>query len=418
MKTGMSRRDFIGKTVVAGAMIGGFSIINSRGAEKELKIGLVGCGGRGNGAMQNCIEAGNMLGIKVKPVATADWFLDRARNCGRKYGIPETHCFDGADAYKKVLETDAELILLAAAPAFRPVHFEAAIAAGKHVFMEKPVAVDPPGARSVIATGGKAKEKGLAVVAGTQRRHTDSYRANAHLIHNGAIGDILNAQIYWLGRVPWVKRKEQGQSDADYLVSNWVNWCMMSGDHIVEQHVHNIDIANWYIGRLPLTANGFGGRVKRQTGDQYDFFSVDFDYGEGCHVHSMCRQIEGCYSRVGEVFQGTKGSCEGKVKSTAGLDIKVPQFMAGNGQVLEHYDLLESIMNGKPLNEAENVATSTMTAIMGRMAAYTGQVIRWSDLMSDNKSKYYNLTLTPTALDFEKNSVVAPKDDVYPLPPA
>ncbi|OVE74036.1 hypothetical protein BVX94_01785 [bacterium B17] len=416
MNAKISRRNFMEKTMVASAMVGGFSILNAKGAEKEVKIALVGCGGRGNGAMHNCIEAGKMLGIKIKPVATGDWFLDKAKKCGRKYGVSEKQCFGGADAYKKVLETDAELVLFATAPAFRPIHFEAAVKAGKHCFIEKPVAVDPPGCRQVISAGEEAKKKGLAVVAGTQRRHEAGYRKNAHLIHNGAIGDILNGQVYWLGRVPWIKGRANGQSDADYLVNNWVNWCMMSGDHIVEQHVHNLDVANWFIGRLPKLANGFGGRLKRKTGDQYDFFSVDFDYGEGCHVHSMCRQIQGCYSRVGEVFHGTKGSCSGRIKSNAGLNIEVPNFKGGNGQVLEHYHLLEGMINGKPLNEAEQVATSTLTAIMGRIAAYTGQIIKWDDLMKNNKSKYYNLSLTPTALDFEKGSVVAPKDNVYPMP--
>lgn len=416
----MSRRSFMNKTAVAGAVAGSFSIINARGqgGVKEFKVALVGCGGRGNGAANNCVEAAKELGINLKFVATGDWFESKAGQAGERFGVPEDKCFSGADAFRKVMETDAEIVILATPPAFRPVHFEVAVNAGKNVFMEKPVAVDPPGIRRLLAAGIKAKEKGLAVVAGTQRRHQDSYRISAHQIHNGAIGEILNGQVYWLGNVPWTRARQAGQSDADYLVNNWLNWSMMSGDHIVEQHVHNIDVANWFIGRNPIMANGFGGRTRRTTGDQFDFFSIDFDYGEGCHVHSMCRQNKGCYSRVGEAFTGTKGTWGGKVNSNAGLTIDTPQFKGGNPYMVEHYDLLESIIKNQPLNETENVGHSTMAAIMGRISAYTGQIVRWSDVMSTESSKYYNLKLAPTAEDFETGDVIAPPDDVFAMPPA
>ncbi|MBT3293639.1 MAG: Gfo/Idh/MocA family oxidoreductase [Verrucomicrobia bacterium] len=420
MTSEISRRSFINRTAAAGAMLSSFSILNAQaqGGIKEFKVALVGCGGRGNDAAKNCVAAAKQLGVTIKWVAAADWFEGKAKGFGSRYGIPETQCFGGADGYQKVMASDADIVLLATTPNFRPLHLEAAVEAGKHVFMEKPVAVDPPGARRVIAAGEKAKLKGLSIVAGTQRRHQDRYRQAAHLIHNGAIGDILVGQIYWLGRVPWVKRRDAGQSDADYLVKNWLNWSMMSGDHICEQHVHNIDVANWFIGRNPIVANGFGGRSKRQTGDQYDFFSIDFDYGEGCHVHSMCRQNKGCYSRVGEVFTGTKGSYNGKVKSDSELTIKVPSFPQGNPYVVEHLDLMSGIIKEEPLNEAETVAHATMAAIMGRISAYTGQIVRWSDVMQNEKSKFYNRALIPTAEAFETGNVTAPKDDVISIPPA
>jgi myo-inositol 2-dehydrogenase/D-chiro-inositol 1-dehydrogenase len=416
----ISRRSFIGRTAAAGAALSSFSILNARAQNgvKEFKAALIGCGGRGKRAAQNCNDAAKILGVGIKWVAAADWWEGSVKNFGNRSGVPADKCFVGADGYRKVMETDADIVLMATPPAFRPLHLEAAVEAGKHAFIEKPVAVDPPGARRIMAAGEKAKAKGLAIVAGTQRRHQDRYREAAHLIQNGAIGDILGGQIYWLGRVPWVKRRETNQSDADYLVKNWLNWAMMSGDHICEQHVHNIDVANWFIGRYPVMANGFGGRHKRRSGDQFDFFSIDFDYGDGCHVHSMCRQNAGCYSRVGEAFTGTKGTYDGRVRAKDGHGIEVPAFRGGNQYVVEHVDLLESIMADKPLNEAEAVASATMAAIMGRISAYTGQVVRWTDVMVNEKSKYYNRTLTPTAEDFETGNVTAPADDVFPIPPA
>jgi len=414
----LNRRSFMQKTVAAGSMAAGFSVITSRaqGSGRTIKAALIGCGGRGSGAARDLITAANKLGVKIQWTAASDWVESKAKRFGGGHKIPADQCFGGANGYKKLLQTDAEIVLMATPPNFRPIHFEAAVNAGKHVFAEKPVAVDAPGIRRFLAAGKKGKEKGLSMVAGTQRRHQDSYRLAAHQIHNGAMGEILNGQVYWLGRVPWVHPRNQRQSDADYLVNNWVNWCMMSGDHIVEQHVHNIDIANWFIGRVPVLVNGFGGRARRNTADQYDFFSIDIDYGEGCHVHSMCRQVSGCYSRVGETFTGTEGSFHGKVKSNKNVDIKTPDFMGGNPYMIEHYDLLKAILDEKPISEAENVGHSTMVAIMGRMSAYTGQIIRWSDVMSNDKSRFYNMALTPTAEDFEKGTVKAPKDNVIPIP--
>jgi len=416
----ITRKNFIGNAAAVGATLSSFSVLTSRGeaSGRVFKAALVGCGGRGNGAAKNLTAAAKQLGVSIQWVAAADWFDEKAKRCGKKFEIPEARCYGGADGYRKVMESDAEIVVQATTPNFRPLHLEAAVAAGKHSFVEKPVAVDPPGARRIIAVGEQAKQKALAIVAGTQRRHEARYRAAAHQIHNGAIGDILNGQVYWLGRVPWIRPRKPGQNDPDYLIQNWLNWSMMSGDHICEQHVHNLDVANWFIGRNPVMANGFGGRSKRTTGDQYDFFSIDFDYGEGCHVQSMCRQIAGCYSRVGEVFAGTEGTYSGKIKSRAGLDIKVPTFREGNPYVNEHYHMLESIIAEKPLNEAETVANATMAAIMGRISAYTGQIVRWSDVMDNEKSRFYNYAVGPTAEDFETGNVVAPEDDVISLPPA
>jgi len=411
-----TRRDFI-KTSAAAAVVTMAANRAFGAARDRIKVAVIGCGGRGSGALNNCIEACKHLNLKVDVVATADWFKKKAEAVGKTHGVPAEMCFYGADAYKKVVATDADVILLATPPNFRPVHFEAAINAGKHVFMEKPVAVDPPGARRIIAAGEIAKKKGLAVVAGTQRRHQAGYRQNQFAVEKGAIGRITGGCIWWCGGALWYKNREQGESAADYMVRNWVSFAEMSGDHVVEQHVHNIDVANWFIGHPPKYAIGFGGRARRKTGNQFDFFSVELDYDDDCHIHSMCRQIGGAYGRVSEHFVGTEGSTWGTGKMVTDKKIAVPDFQeVGGPYVQEHIDLLKSIIDGKPLNEARNVAESTMTGIMCRIAAYTGDLVKWSDLVDNEKSSWYNLALSPSATDFEKGAVVAPKDDVVPIP--
>lgn len=415
----VTRRSFIKSSVAAGAVLGGLSSMNAVGEDKKtIKIALIGCGGRGNGAVGNCLAAGSMLGLSIKVVAAADVFADKVNSFGKKNGVPVEKCFAGFDAYKKVMATDADVVLLATAPAFRPLHLEAAINAGKNVFMEKPVAVDPVGARRIIAAGDKAIEKGLAIVAGTQRRHDAGYRRTQFAVENGAIGRIVGGQVSWCMGQLWYKTRNPGESDADYLTRNWVNFTEMSGDHIVEQHVHNIDVANWFIGRPPVMAIGFGGRARRITANQYDFFSVDFDYGDGCHIHSMSRQINGCYNRVGEFFIGTEGVANGNggLKAKSGWQMEIPQYTEGNPYDLEHKDLLQSILDGKPLNEARQVAESTLAGIMGRIAAYTGELVRWSDLTKNTDSKWYNFACAPSAEDFESGNVVAPKEDVLAVP--
>lgn len=417
---GISRRTFTKGSIAAGTIISNFSILNSAQAQgKEFKVALIGCGGRGTGALANHLDAAEHLGIKIKVVATADAFQEKANNTGKKYNTPEDKCFGGYDAYKKIMETDAEIVIIATPPAFRPLHTEAAVKAGKHLFIEKPVAIDPPGARRIIAAGEEAKKKGLAIVAGTQRRHQAAYLKNACAIKEGAIGQIVGGTIHWCGGALWYKERNAGEDDASYMTRNWTSFAEMSGDHIVEQHVHNIDVANWFIGRLPKAALGFGERARRKTGDQFDFFSIDFDYGDGCNIHSMCRQINGCYNRVSEFFVGTEGVTAGSggMKPFSGKEVKTPDFEEHKGPYCqEHIDLLKSIVAGTPLNEAENVGTSTMCALMGRTAAYTGKLVRWVDLMENKDSEFYNLTLSPTAEDFEKGTVKAPQDEVAPKP--
>jgi myo-inositol 2-dehydrogenase/D-chiro-inositol 1-dehydrogenase len=413
----LSRRHFI-KTSAVGmaAALAGKSVVFAGSTNRKFRVALLGCGGRGTDALENCVEAAKILNVDLEVVATADWFKGKAEATGQRYNVPASRCFGGGDGYQKLLEANPEVVLMATPPNFRPVHFEAAIKAGKHVFMEKPVAVDPPGGRRVIAAGELAKQKGLAVVAGTQRRHQGGYRRIQYQVERGAIGDIAGGCVWWCGGALWYKTKQPGESDADYMVRNWVSFTEMSGDHIVEQHVHNLDVANWYIGHPPSTALGFGGRARRKTGDQFDFFSIDLDYGEGCRIHSMCRQVNGTDGGVREFFRGTQGETWGDGGLKTAKEIGVPDFPNRDPYVQEHVDLLQSIVDEKPINEAGNVATSTLTAIMSRISAYTGKLVRWRDMMENENSPYYGLTLKPTAEDFETGEVVAPPDDIVAVP--
>lgn len=417
----ISRRKFISNVAIAGAAVSALPLFNihAQGTPRKFRIGVIGCGGRGTGAISNILEAGRITGHEVEIYALADFFADRAENTGNRFKVPKERAFGGADAYRKVVEQPVDIVLMATPPNFRPLHLEAAIKAGKHVFIEKPVAVDPVGARKVIELGEEAKRKGLAVVAGTQRRHSGNYLRNQAAVAQGAIGKIVGGTVSWCGGELWYRRRQPDDTDASYMAKNWTSFMEMSGDHIVEQHVHNIDVANWFIGRTPISAVGFGGRARRKTGNQFDFFSIDFNYGEDCHIHSMCRQIRGCYDSVSEFFVGTEGSTfgAGKMQSSKLASLTIPEFATHrDGQVQEQVNLLNSIAAEKPLNEARNVAESTLSAIMGRIAAYTGQMVRWSDLVSNTSSPWYNLTVSPSAEDFETGKVVAPKDDVCPVP--
>ena len=417
----LSRRDFVkgAAAISASSLLVNAGAVFAAGPEK-IKVGLIGCGGRGSGALGNFLDAAKHLNLKVEVVALNDFFMDRAVGTAKKYGVPEDRCHAGINGYKKVIASDADVVLMATPPNFRPAHFEAAINAGKHVFMEKPVAVDAPGARKIIAAGKLAAEKKLAVVAGTQRRHQAVYRQTAHAIANGAIGKLMGGQVWWCGGALWFQNRKEGESDADYMVRNWVSFTEMSGDHIVEQHVHNIDVAKWFIGRNPDSALGFGGRARRQTGTQFDFFSIDFDYGQDVHIHSMCRQVNGCYNRVSEYFVGTDGGTWGTGPGQSGYKNKVtlPEFEEiGGPYVQEHINMLRSIIDGNPINEAETVAESNMAAIMGRISAYTGQMVRWRELMDESVgSPWYSLVLTPTNEDFEKGTAKAPADNIIAIP--
>lgn len=361
---------------------------------KELKVALVGCGGRGSGALENILAAAN--GITV--VALGDVLADKVegvkKNLAEKYKIevPAENCFVGFDAYQKVCDTDADIVLFCTPPVFRPYHYKYAVEKGKHTFLEKPVAVDPAGYRIIISAAKNADMKGLSCVTGTQRHHQRPYVESFQKIQEGLIGEITGGNVYWNGGMLWYRDRQPGWSNMEWMIRDWVNWKWLSGDHIVEQHVHNIDIFNWMTGKKPLSATGMGSRQRRITGDQFDNFSVDFDYGNGVHLHSMCRQIDGCSGSVTEKITGTKGYWEagdftirdlqGNVLWQYDEKANAEKFKQHNPYVLEHVDLVETIRAGKQINQAPSDADSTLCGIMGRESAYTGKSISWDEAVS------------------------------------
>ena len=384
---------------------------------KKVKVAVIGTGGRSNRDIPSFVKACELLGLEAEIVMLADAFEDQITIAAQKHGVAKARCVVGFDAYRKVAESDAEFVMVITPPIFRPLHFDLLVDAGKHVLLEKPVAVDAPGCRRIIAAGERAKAKGLAVVAGTQRRHELSYLECKAKIDAGAIGRIVGGQVLWNTKVPWVRDRKPEWNDAEYLVRNWLNWSEMSGDHIGEQHVHNLDVANWFIGRTPVSAIGYGGRARRETGNNYDFFSLDLDYGDGVHVHSQCRQIAGTYSRVGESFQGVDGEALGGGKVN-GKVVSIPdiQVLDIDGSVQEMVDWISSARSGNPLNEARTIAESTAVAIMGRHAAYTGKLVRYRDLFENESSPLFSQTVGIMPEDFESGGVMCPPENVVPVP--
>jgi predicted dehydrogenase len=385
----LSRRDFIkSSAAVTAAVLAAQRLSGAYAAGSDrVRVGLIGCGGRGTGAAGDCVNSAP--GVEL--VAMGDLFQDRLESSrkhlaglGDKIKVTDAHCFTGFDAYRKVIDSGVDLIVHATPPAFRPMHLRAAIEAGKHVFMEKPAAVDPAGIRSVLESADLAASKKLAIVAGTQRRHQAGYVATIKQIHEGAIGDILAAQCYWNQGGLWMTPRESGWSDVEWQIRNWNYFTWLSGDHIVEQHVHNLDVINWALRAHPVKALGMGGRQARthpNYGHIYDHFAVDYEYPGGIRVMSMCRQIDGTASNVSERVVGTKGTADpsGSIRGQS------PWRYEGGGNnpyVQEHADLIASIRAGKPLNEGRQIAESTLTAIMGRMSAYTGQEVTWEQALN------------------------------------
>ncbi|WP_422079503.1 Gfo/Idh/MocA family protein [Ulvibacterium sp.] len=419
-----SRRDFVKKSALftGGAMLlpnlqmnAMVNVLN----DKKLKIALVGCGGRGTGAAVQALNADD----NVELVAMADAFEDRlqssfmniAKALGetKKLNVNEKHKFVGFDGAKKAMDL-ADVVILATPPGFRPEHFAYAIDNGKHVFMEKPVATDVPGVRKVLASAKKAKENKLNVVVGLQRHYQDNYLAAIDQLKKDAIGKIVSGQVYWNSGGVWVRERKPGQTELEYQMRNWYYFNWLCGDHILEQHIHNIDVANWFIGEYPISAQGMGGRQVRtgkDHGEIYDHHFVEFTYPSGAVIASQCRHQPETMSRVSEFFQGTKGtvSTEGDNTSIKGWDGSTIFEHRGkddpNPYEVEHVKLFESIRNGGVIADGENGAKSTMTAIMGRMATYSGKVVKWDDAMASN------LVLVPENLSWDSPAPVKPNSD-------
>ncbi len=408
-----SRRDFLRTStaaVVGGAVaagLGAIPAVHAAGSDM-IKVGLIGCGQRGTGAAENVLNSAS--GVEL--VAMGDVFRDKIETSlgilsklGDKVDVPEERRFVGFGAFEKVLATDVNYVILATPPGFRPWHLKAAVDAGKNIFAEKPVAVDGPGVRTVLAVVEDAKAKGLAIGVGTQRRHQTGYLETIKRIHDGVVGQIVAARVYWNQGPIWLHPRQDGWSDMEWQLRNWYYFTWLCGDHIVEQHVHSLDVANWALGGHPVRAVGIGGRQVRTEpmyGNIYDHFSIDYEYENGVHVASMCRQIPHCENNVSEAFAGTKGFCQANKYTITGE--KSWHFAGKNNVpfVQEHTDLIASIRADKAYNELTGVAESTLTAIMGRMAAYTGQAVTWEQALNSEDN------LMPAKLEWDSPLAVAP----------
>lgn len=388
----LTRREFLKASagVAALATLPVELFAHAQGSDK-LRVGLIGCGGRGTGAAIDCIDAHP----SVELYAMGDVFEDRL-NASLKALEEEKkdrlnigdRKFVGLDAYKGVISSGVDLVLLCTPPAFRPIHFREAIQAGKHVFMEKPVAVCPAGARLMFQMGELATQKRLSVVAGTQRRHEPNYIETIQRIHDGAIGKIVGAACYWNQGGLWHVDRKPEWSDVEWQLRNWLYFTWLSGDHIVEQHIHNIDVINWVLGAHPISAMGMGGRqarVEPHYGHIYDHFAVEFEYPGGIKVISMCRQIDNCAILIGERVYGTEGTADPSGSITAGGATWRYDGVKRSGYKKEHEDLVNAIRNGTPINETRAVTESTLAAIMGRMSAYTGKVVTWDFVMNTSQ---------------------------------
>ena len=374
---------------------------------KELKAGVIGCGGRGSGAAINFLSAAK--GVTI--TALGDTYKDRIDICAKgikdKFNIdvPENMRFTGLDNYKQVIDSGVDVVIVATPPYFRPIHFQYAIEKGKHCFLEKPLFVDPVGYRSIMATARQAQAKNLCVVTGTQRRHQRSYVESYKKVMDGMIGEIVGGAMYWNGGKLWHRDRQPGWNELEWMIRDWVNWTWLSGDHIVEQHVHNLDVWAWFTGMKPVSALGFGSRQRRVTGDQYDNFSIDFVMENGVHMHSMCRQINSCDGGVYEFFQGTKGTLSTRgghvIKDLAGNEIwkydsdaEKENFKQYDPYTLEHVNWINHIRAGKLIEEASNTVIPNMAALMGRESSYTGKETTWDAMTTAD------MDLTPKDLTF------------------
>jgi myo-inositol 2-dehydrogenase / D-chiro-inositol 1-dehydrogenase len=418
--TTTSRRIFLkGTTLAASAAIAGtsFSRMAHANGSDEIKIALIGCGGRGTGAAVNALNADP----NIKLVAMGDLFADSLNNSleqlkklkPEQVAVDKEHQFTGFDAYKKVLESDIDVVLLCAIPHFRPKHFEAAVNAGKHIFCEKPMAIDAPGIKKVMDAVKKSKEKKLNVVAGFCWRYAPAVVATMNEALSGAIGDIRNIEeTYITGMVGRSIDRKPEMSEMEYQFRSWYFFNWLSGDHNVEQHIHSLDKASWAMGdKPPISAWGVGGRnLLEKKGNIYDHFGVVYDYGDGVRVNAFSRQQPGCYNSVADHFTGTKGTAN-ILKSVVNGEKKWKyRGPSGNMYDLEHKALFDAIKSGGYVNDGDRMCTSTMLGIIGRMAAYTGQEITWEKALASTAS------FTPSEYSFKVDSPVMPgPDGKYPV---
>ncbi len=430
-KSKLTRRDFMKKTSLAaggGLLLSSLPVSSSAyvAANDTINVAVVGCGGRGTGAANQALNADE--GVKI--VALADLFRDRLDDCynsltqahpdGNRVDVPEEHKFVGFDGYKHAIEL-ADVVILATTPGYRPQHFEEAVRQGKHIFMEKPVATDAPGVRRVLQAGREAQQKNLNVVVGLQRHYQINYNEALNRVRDNAIGKITGGQVYWNSAGVWVRERQPGMTELEYQNRNWYYFNWLCGDHILEQHIHNIDVANWFIDEYPVSAQGMGGREVRTGKDHgqiFDHHFVEFTYPSGAVIASQCRHQPDTFSRVAENLQGTGGTIEldsgnkAIIKDHDGVVLYDHDGMNDpNPYQVEHDRLFASIRNGEVINDTEYGAKSTLTAIMGRMATYSGQVITWDQAINGQEQ------LVPDNMTWDTPPPVMPDENGnYPIP--
>jgi predicted dehydrogenase len=384
----LTRRHFLKASAAAGAVAAVHFPSVLAQAKPPMNAVIIGIGGRGGGAGQNFLQACKEVGVEGKIVAVADIFASQARRGHEAFGVPEDRCFSGFDAYIKALEVPGvNYAILATPPGFRPPHFKACIERGKHVFTEKPVAVDGPGCRIMYAAAEEAKKKNLKVAAGTQRRHQPSYIDTIKRIQDGAIGDLVTLRAYWVNGGPIWHRGERGNSTLEKQIYNWYHYIWLSGDHICEQHVHNLDVCNWVMGNQhPVRCWGMGARQQlgNASGEIWDNFAVEYEYANGVRMFSYCGQIKRQWSSVSEAVHGTKGWANpgGSVHPKDGPMWRFRSERNVDPYVQEHVDLINAILKDGNLNEAAQVTDSTLTAILGREAAYSGRGVEWGEVLN------------------------------------
>jgi predicted dehydrogenase len=425
-ETKNTRREFVKNTalITGGAIALPFlSRANYfSGADDAIKIALIGCGGRGTGAITQALSTKQ----NVKLVAMADAFRDRLDDCYKeitsdngdgssvkaKVDVAEDRKYTGFDAYKKAM-AHADVVILTTPPGFRPMHFEEAVNQGKQIFMEKPVATDPAGIQRVLAAAEIAKQKKLNVVVGLQRHYQNSYREL--YAKKNLIGDITSAQAWWNNDGVWVKHRQYNQTEMEYQMRNWYYFVWLCGDHIVEQHIHNLDVINWFKGGYPVKAQGMGGRQVRkgkEYGEIYDHHYVEFQYADGSILNSQCRHIPGTMSKVDEMLIGTKGKIlcdQATIQDNKGKVLfQYDKKNENNPYQTEHDELFAALAKGEyKFADAENGAKSTMTAIFGRMATYSGQVLEWDKLINSG------ISLAPKQFDWNAMPPVAPNEEGF-----
>ncbi len=387
----VSRRQFLKSSSILAASAAAAASFPSvlRGQNNQpIRAVVVGLGGRGSGAGQNFLEAAKAVSADAKIIGVADLFPEAARKGTELYGVPQDRCFSGFDAYQKAIGLpEVNYVILATPPGFRAPQFKAAIEAGKNVFMEKPVAMDGPGYRLLCQAADLSKQKNLKVAAGTQRRHQAGYIETIKRIKDGAIGDVVTLRAYWVNGGPIWHHGDHGDTDLERQIRNWYHYIWLCGDHICEQHVHNLDVCNWIMGGHPVKCWGMGARqqLDGQSGEIWDNFGVEYEYANGVHMFSYCGQIKRDWASVSEGVEGTTGHSNpsGFIQARGGWTYR-HRGEEVNPYVQEHIDLINAIHKDTPLNEAKQVADSTLTAVMGREAAYSGAGVEWDAIANSN----------------------------------